>query len=128
LPAIPTQMFHKNSPMNIFPFNFVMDSLIGFWDSLKMSVADRVLDGEDILGPAPSPDALSGKKGRVIYIRTEPKEVLQWYEAPHPLEGPPTPLPHEHRREEGLIAADGVHPNAKCYALWAKALANQLLP
>jgi len=25
LPAFPTQMFHKNSPMNIFPFNFIMD-------------------------------------------------------------------------------------------------------
>ncbi|KAG7351318.1 GDSL-like lipase/acylhydrolase family protein [Nitzschia inconspicua] len=131
LPAIPTQMFHKNSPMNIFPFNFVMDSLIGFWDSQKMGVANRVLDGEDdIFAPATFSNLGAGKsqKGRVLYIRTEPNDVLKWYNLPNPLGEPPTSSSLDHRKDEGLIAADGVHPNAKCYALWAKTLADQLLP
>ncbi|KAG7354421.1 GDSL-like lipase/acylhydrolase family protein [Nitzschia inconspicua] len=131
LPAIPTQMFHKNSPMNIFPFNFVMDSLIGFWDSQKMGVANRVLDGEDnIFAPGTFSNSGAGKskKGRVLYIRTEPNDVLKWYNLPNPLGEPPTSSSLEHRKDEGLIAADGVHPNAKCYALWAKTLADQLLP
>jgi lysophospholipase L1-like esterase len=127
LPAIPTQMFHKNSPMNIFPLNFVMDSLIGFWDSVKMGVADRVLNGEDVLA-LPTAGLQSGKEGRVIFSRIEPNEVLNWYKQPNPLQDPSASLLHDHRKEGGLIASDGVHPNAKCYALWAQSLANQLLP
>jgi lysophospholipase L1-like esterase len=127
LPAIPTQMFHKNSPLNIFPLNFVMDSLIGFWDSVKMGVADRVLNGEDVFA-SPTSGSKSGKKGRVIYSRIEPNKILSWYNQPNPLQDLPMPLSHVHPQEEGLIASDGVHPNAKCYALWAQTLADQLLP
>lgn len=128
LPAIPTQMFHKNSPINIFPFNFVMDSLIGFWDSLKMGVADRAVDGEDILTSAFFDNKSQHRKGRVIYVRTNPKDVLNWYKLPNPIETAEEALSESFQQDEGLIAADGVHPNRKCYALWAQSLANQLLP
>jgi lysophospholipase L1-like esterase len=131
LPAIPTQMFHKKSPMNIFPFNFVMDSLIGFWDSLKMGVADRVVDGDDILSPKTLDPKSQMKEGKVYYVRTEPNEVLSWYGKPDPMEpmlvGSSFSVEDETENPR-LIAGDGVHPNAKCYALWAQSLADQLLP
>jgi lysophospholipase L1-like esterase len=40
LPGIPTQMFHKNSPLNIFPLAFFLDTIVGFFDSQKKLVAD----------------------------------------------------------------------------------------
>ncbi|KAL3918323.1 MAG: hypothetical protein SGILL_004296, partial [Bacillariaceae sp.] len=132
LPATPTQMFRKNSPMNIFPFNFVMDSLIGFWDSFKMGVADRVVDGDDILAPSSTDPKSQSKCGRVYYVRTEPNEVLSWYRKPNPLESESSSHTSTDKvkkeEEQGLIAGDGVHPNAKCYALWAQSLAERLLP
>ena len=129
LPAIPTQMFHRNSPMNIFPFNFVMDSLIGFWDSLKMGVADRVVDGDDSWAHTTLEPKSQVKAGRVYYIRTEPNEVLSWYGEPNPLQPmfPGASLDVTEEAEKRLIAGDGVHPNAKCYALWARSLADRLL-
>ena len=33
LPSVPVQMIHKNSPLNIFPLNFFLDTIVGFWDS-----------------------------------------------------------------------------------------------
>ncbi|KAL3939831.1 MAG: hypothetical protein SGARI_001224 [Bacillariaceae sp.] len=109
LPAIPTQMFHRNSPMNIFPFNFVMDSLIGFWDSLKMGVADRVVDGDDTLAPKTFDPMSHMKLGRVYYIRTEPNEVLSWYGKPDPLQPmlAGASVNAKEEAEKRLIAGDG---------------------
>jgi lysophospholipase L1-like esterase len=141
LPAVPAQMFHKNSPMNIFPFSFIMDAVIGFWESLKIGVADRVVDGEDIMAPPPLRSGDGPKKGRVVFVRMDPEEVLQWYGEPSPLldhvddddnNGVSTTVTADllissKNDEERLIASDGVHPNAKCYALWAQTLAKKLL-
>jgi lysophospholipase L1-like esterase len=122
LPA--AQMFHRNSPINIFPFNIVMDALIGFWESLKIGVADRVVDGEDLMTPS---STAPNSKGRVIYVRMDPQVILQWYDQPNPLLGDSDYPSSAHSKEERLIASDGVHPNAKCYALWAQNLAKFLL-
>jgi lysophospholipase L1-like esterase len=51
---------------------------------------------------------------RVLYLGLSPSEIYDWYQASE----------HEH---ETLIAADGVHPNARCYAFWATNLGNKLM-
>jgi lysophospholipase L1-like esterase len=99
LPSVPTQMVHKNSPLNIFPLSFFLDAVVGFWDSQKKLVADTF----------PSRD--------VMYLWSGPGEVFDWYHV------------HEDDAEDdnSLIAADGIHPNAKCYAMWANSLGNKLV-
>lgn len=135
LPSVPSQMFHRNSPINIFPLNFVMDGVIGFWDSLTAAVAQE--SNNDRASSDESSGGSGGRhpnKGRVLYLRTNPKEVMQWYKEPSPLRGmqPADPWskldPLISDLDEGLISADGVHPNAKCYALWAQSLAKRLMP
>mmetsp|Transcript_37354 Transcript_37354/g.90787 ORF Transcript_37354/g.90787 Transcript_37354/m.90787 type:complete len:1040 (-) Transcript_37354:27-3146(-) len=113
LPSVPAQMFHRNSPLNIFPLNFFVDSLLAFWESLKNQVAIEINRECD-----KSNDAI--QIGRVVYLRTSPIEVSEWFSAPDPTKDSP-------ETDEGLIAADGVHPNAKCYALWAESIGRQLM-
>jgi lysophospholipase L1-like esterase len=92
LPGLPTQMFHKNSPLNIFPLAFFLDTIVGFFDSQKKLVADCF----------PSKD--------VMYLGLSASEIAYWY----------------HDESKSLIAADGVHPNKRCYALWAEFMAKGL--
>lgn len=104
LPMFPTtQMFPRaSSPLNIFPLNFFFDSIVGFWDSQKKLVADQSWSDS------------------VLYIGLRPSEIYDWYKT----------IQVEQKDKdvvkEGLIAADGVHPNARCYALWGKFLGEQL--
>jgi lysophospholipase L1-like esterase len=92
LPGLPTQMFHKNSPLNIFPLAFFLDTIVGFFDSQKKLVADCF----------PSKD--------VMYLGISASDIADWY----------------HDESKSLIAADGVHPNKRCYALWAELMAKGL--
>jgi lysophospholipase L1-like esterase len=92
LPGLPTQMFHKNSPLNIFPLAFFLDTIVGFFDSQKKLVADCF----------PSKD--------VMYLGISASDIADWY----------------HDESKSLIAADGVHPNKRCYALWAEFMAKGL--
>jgi len=87
-----------------------------------MGVADSVVYGEDI-----RTDPSSGNKGRVLYVRMKPQDVMGWYDEPNPLVPGSSSSSITALDEEGLIAGDGVHPNAKCYALWARSLAKHLL-
>jgi lysophospholipase L1-like esterase len=96
LPSLPAQMFHRNSPLNIFPLSFFLDTVVGIWESQKKLVADKF----------PS--------RRVLYLGLSASEIYDWYQASE----------HEHKT---LIAADGVHPNARCYAFWATNLGNKLV-
>jgi lysophospholipase L1-like esterase len=93
-------MYKANSPLNIFPLNFFIDAVVGFWDSQKKLVADRY----------PSHN--------VLYLGLRPTQIYDWY---HKKYG------SNDKDDEGLIAADGVHPNAKCYASWARVLAEYLV-
>lgn len=92
LPGLPTQMFHKNSPLNIFPLAFFLDTIVGFFDYQKKLVADCF----------PSKD--------VMYLGISAGDIADWY----------------HDESKSLIAADGVHPNKRCYALWADFMAKGL--
>ncbi|CAB9525756.1 expressed unknown protein [Seminavis robusta] len=104
LPALPTQTFHKNSPLNVFPLGFLVDSMMGFWDSQKKCVADSF----DSIG--------------VQYIGLSPREVGNWYKVSHePHDNKPSPP-----RAVTLLAQDGVHPNARCYTNWAQAIGRKV--
>jgi lysophospholipase L1-like esterase len=103
LPMVPTQMFHRNSPLNIFPLSFFLDGIVGFWDSQKKLVADRF----------PSQD--------VLYLGLSPGEIFDWYH------NKDLTVDKDEDEDLVLIAADGVHPNANCYALWANSLGNKLV-
>jgi lysophospholipase L1-like esterase len=103
LPAIPTQMFHKNSPLNIFPLGLLLDAMVGFWDSQKKLVADSF-----------------NSKG-VQYIGLSPREVSRWYHSTY--EG----ASQQSSGTVTLIARDGVHPNARCYTNWAEAIGKKVL-
>lgn len=95
LPSLATQMFHRNSPLNIFPLAFFLDAVVGFWDSQKKLVADRF----------PSK--------QVQYVGLTPNEILRWYQS-------------SENHGQALIADDGVHPNAACYAFWASSLGEKI--
>jgi lysophospholipase L1-like esterase len=103
LSSVPAQMFHKNSPLNIFPLNFFLDTIVGFWDSQKKLVADIF----------PSRD--------VLYLGVRPVEIFEWYQFEESKEA------EREKGDNSLIAADGIHPNAKCYTLWANSLGNKLV-
>lgn len=62
IPAMPTQMFHKNSPLNIFPLGFFLDSIVGVFESQKKLVADTF----------PSND--------VMYFGLKLADVEGWYQ------------------------------------------------
>lgn len=115
LPMVPTQMFDTNSPLNIFPLNIFLDAVVGFWDSQKKLVAEQY----------PS--------DKVLYVGLPPGQVYDWYQN---LQEERVKLKPDLKEdstgnmaptEEGLIAPDGVHPSAKCYALWAQFLGKRLV-
>lgn len=106
LPALPTQMIHYNSPLNIFPLLFFIDIVVGFWESQKKVVVDTF----------PSND--------VMYVPLSKAELASWY-APSMEIGPKEDV--RTAIEEGaLIAIDGVHPNARCYSRWAQTVGQYL--
>ena len=114
LPMIPTQMFHTNSPLNIFPLNLLLDTMVGFWDSQKKLAANQY----------PSEN--------VIYLGLQQSDLYDWYKNVEDDEDRETLVRNQVLvsptfGEDGLIAADGIHPNAKCYGLWAKSLGKQLV-
>ncbi len=114
LPMFPTQMFRASSPLNIFPLNFFLDAVVGFWDSQKKLVADRY----------PSDN--------VVYLGLRPSEIYDWYKNVEDDDYEKKWLMQQSvvptsSHEDGLIAADGIHPSAKCYTLWAKFLGDQLV-
>jgi len=96
-PALPVQMFHKNSVVNIFPLSFVLDTIVGFWEGQKKLVADT------------SPSS-------VMYLGLTAREILSWCNSNDGEEGVDTML----------IASDGVHPNKRCYTKWAECMGNKL--
>ena len=102
LPALPTQMIHYNSPLNIFPLLFFIDIVVGFWESQKKVVVDTF----------PSND--------VMYVPLSKNELASWY-------APPVSSDMKTAMEESaLIAIDGVHPNARCYSRWAQTVGQYL--
>ncbi|KAL3931700.1 MAG: hypothetical protein SGBAC_011185 [Bacillariaceae sp.] len=90
VPSFPTQMFNRKSPLNIFPLNFFLDSVIGFWDSQKKMVTDSLPE-------------------EIMYFEMNPAEIFEWHK-------------FQDHTDSTLLAPDGVHPNAKCYNLWATSL------
>lgn len=108
LPSIPTQMFRKDSPLNIFPLVFFLNTVVGFWDSQKKLVAKKFPPGE------------------VSYIGLDPNEVYDWYMSDPSKYGVPSDLDGDGMDDTTLISRDGVHPNARCYAFWGASLANKL--
>lgn len=107
LPALPTQMFHRHSPINIFPLAFFLDAVVGFWDSQKKLVAD------------------SFSSSNVMYQGLSALDVLEWYKSDQ--DGDDETGWFESAEDTSLIAADGVHPNARCYACWATTLVDYIL-
>lgn len=97
VPSFPTQMFHRKSPLNIFPLNFFLDSVIAYWDHQKKLVADAY-------------------PTEIFYFEMNPSEIFEWFEFED----------KEHCNDSTLLAADGVHPNAKCYASWANSLGSKI--
>ena len=96
-PALPVQLFHKNSIVNILPLSFFLDTIIGYWDSQKKLVAD--------ISPS-----------NVTYLGLTAREILQWYD---PIDD------EDDLRNNLLISSDGVHPNRRCYQKWGASLANK---
>jgi lysophospholipase L1-like esterase len=98
-PVLPTYRLDSNSIMNIFPLNFFLDALIGLWDSQKVQAAEKQWDGS------------------VLYYGLKAADVNGWY---------------KEERENGamavpsLLAADGIHPNAVCYAKWGAFVGEKL--
>jgi len=88
-PALPTYRLDQYSILNVFPLSLFLDGIIGLWDSQKIQAAKQS-DG-------------------VVYVDLTASQVRSWY--------------HKVRLDHGgkqptLIAADGIHPNAQCYAIW----------
>jgi hypothetical protein len=108
LPSIPTQMFRRDSPLNIFPLVFFLNTVVGFWDSQKKLVAKKFPPGE------------------VSYVGLDPDEVYDWYMMDPSKYGVPSDLDGDGIDDTTLISRDGVHPNARCYAFWGASLANKL--
>ena len=62
---------------------------------------------------------------QVLYLGLRAAEIFDWYHDPkYQNQEHDSSEPSE---EMVLIAADGVHPNARCYELWAQSLAEKLL-
>ena len=92
-PSLPTYRLDHNSILNIFPLSVFLDSIIGFWDAQKKTVAEQ----------CPG----------VIHVGLKVSDVNSWYKT-------------EDGEEVSLIAADGIHPNARCYEQWGSFVANSL--
>ena len=95
-PALPVQMFHKNSVVNILPLSLFLDAICGFWDSQKKLVADR----------SPS---------NVIHLELSAREIVGWYDNDD----------EDMSESNILIAPDGIHPNTRCYSKWAKSMGDK---
>lgn len=52
----------------------------------------------------------------IMYFEIEPSEVFDWHEFEDGID----------HHGSTLLAADGVHPNAKCYGLWANSLGTKI--
>lgn len=100
LPALPTYRLDNNSILNIFPLSLFLDGLIGFWDAQKKHVADR----------CPG----------VMHVDLKLQDVFGWYK--EECYGDRCD-----KAEPTLLAADGIHPNAKCYSKWGKFVANAIV-
>lgn len=94
-PALPVQMFHKNSVVNILPLSIFLDSVAGFWDAQKKRLADKSSDVE--------------------YFGLTPHEILSWYQNDD----------DDKSIDKFLIAPDGVHPNKRCYSKWAETISKK---
>ncbi len=110
LPSIPTQMFRRDSPLNIFPLAFFLNTIVGFWDTQKKLVSNMF------------------PKGEVSYIGLDPDEVYEWYMSDPSKYGIPSDLDGDGMNDTTLISKDGVHPNARCYAFWGASLGNKISP
>jgi lysophospholipase L1-like esterase len=108
LPSLPTQMLRKDHPLNIFPLIFLLNTVVGFWDSQKKIVAKKFPSGE------------------VLYVGLDPDEVYNWYMSDPSKYGVPKDLDGDGVEDKTLIARDGVHPNARCYAFWGASLGDKL--
>lgn len=96
-PALPTYRMDKKSVLNVFPLSICLDSIMGMWDAQKMAVADQ------------SPG--------VLHVDLTVADVNSWYQPEDGIqEGEPI----------SLIAADGIHPNARCYSKWGAFVGNNL--
>ena len=124
LPSVTTQMFHRHSPMNMFPLAFVVDCCVGIWDYQKKLVSHHF------------------PTNQVLYLSIKAREIYQWYKLPkqqrqrqsksslvdpsseHHTDGKTGRLDgaEDNLNDLSLIAADGIHPNARCYACWARDL------
>ena len=109
LPALPVQMIHKNSPLNVFPLSFFLDTLVGFWDSQKQLVA-KIFPSHD-----------------VMYLGLTARDVKSWYPPIEEGEEDWNGSDNDEDDDGSLISADGVHPNGRCYARWAELMAGRLL-
>jgi hypothetical protein len=87
-----------NSILNVFPLSNILDLLIGFWDSQKIRAAEK----------------MSG----VYYVDLKTHDVFRWYREESHGCGRESPT---------LLAADGIHPNSKCYEKWAKFVGNTFI-
>ncbi len=100
-PSLPTYRLNTNSILNLFPLNVFLDGLLGLWDSQKKHIAKE----------CPG----------VMQVDLSPHMVAQWYKE----------MLESGVEEPTLIAADGIHPNARCYAKWGQycgdAIANAVL-
>jgi len=96
-PALPTYKLDQNSILNVFPLSFFLDGIIGVWDAQKIQAAKQ----------SPS----------IHYVDLTVKEVNEWYKQLQR---------QDCNKQTTLIAADGIHPNAQCYAQWAKYVGNHL--
>ena len=102
------RLFHQKSPFNVIPLTFFLDRVLGFWDDQKKLVASRFPDSE------------------VMYVGVSPEEVKQWYRTDTSEYGIETEIGPDGQPNMSLIAADGLHPNARCYAHWGATLARKV--
>jgi len=120
MPSLPSQMFARNSPLNVFPLSVILDTVVGSWDSQKKILAQQY-------------------DGSVLYMLLNPMEIFDWYQemertqedkAPrfYNMEGTNDQVSPSPKKEVvSLISADGIHPSAKCYEFWAQSVAKNLL-
>jgi lysophospholipase L1-like esterase len=113
LPALPTHRLDQGSMLNVFPLTLFLDGFLGFWDSQKKKVADS--------SPA-----------NVIYCGLSTEHVSAWYQMPPDAYQDVSETAdifgatqyYGDEESISLISADGVHPNKRCYSLWANLVGN----
>ena len=117
LPSMPVQMFLKNTVVSIFPLVLFLDMIVGYWEGQKKRMADQY-------------SRSCGSAVQIEYVPLSTKVVMEWYKrdeemiAKYNLENN---SPSLEAFAKGFVAADGIHPNAKCYAFWAEYVAETLL-